>query len=238
MNQYKIQDINIDNIIIKKWITDFNDFKNNFFIKNKNGEYEINYRYKSIYNILLYIENKFWVDPIKYIYNQYYNEELSAVDLYDIYHKIASYKNKEKDNFIKIFKNIFIWELRDSNKPTDNTRKKLSKKKYLQMKPIALEKEKRIKKVENILKRIQKNKLNTTKINQKNIVLKTIAILNNIWINIGINDINTFSSKYWINVTAKAIKNILEENWYWNINFTSARISELLNKKKAGKTTE
>jgi len=223
---------------VNEGIRNYLEFEAEYSYENKEWITKRNNSYKSIYKILDYIKEIYKVDPIKFLHYKYNIEEKSTIDFYDDYYKIWNYKNKNKDNFVSIFNNTFWWKLRECNNTTDKTRKKITNTKKTQMQPAMEAKEKTIEKVETLLKRIQKKGTNNNGITKKElgeiktIFFKTMAILESIWININPNHILKLSNKFWTDVTAKAVKNILEENWFWDINFIKGRISEYKTKSR------
>ncbi len=209
-----------------KWIKNYKEFRNK--VRWKKSEFR-NSSYKNLDIFLQKLREKTWVDPIKYLYNLYYEQELSTLVIYDKLHKLWWYNNKNRDTFEKMFKKTFWWTLRDGDIITEIWKRKI------------IEVNKNINKTSKDIKQQKQEELFWLFISQdtvnlenelkwKNQLEKLNCFLEIYWFkdkNISLKKyLFKFKELYWLKNLADVVNKLLKEKWY-DLKLSKWRFSEL-----------
>lgn len=241
-NFWKTEDIIIPTDF--KGIKNLEQFKQQYF-NSKTWKF-INWSYTKVFKFLGDLEEQTWVDPIKYLYYLYYEQELSTIDIYNRFYELWWYNNKKKDTFEKMFKNTFWWTLRDNtditklwitrivahNKKLNKTSKDIKQQKQKDLYLILINKF-------NILKMpLQLNHINQDivsfsvkpKLIWKNQLEKLNYFLEIYWFkdkNIRLKDyLFKYKESYWLKNLTDVVNKLLKEKWY-DLKLSKWRFSEL-----------
>jgi len=119
------------------WITSYQEFVKN----NLNKQWELNWKYSKLdsflYELKKYINsiysNSKNIDPIAYIYEQYWNKGIGTDEiLIDIISKIWKEFSYSYEWFRTVLRNAFEWEIREKNERTEYSKQKREKSKNME----------------------------------------------------------------------------------------------------------